>query len=347
MSEDFPLDPDQVKPPQEGEATQIEVASHGGGDSRVDDIDKARDMAEAGDAHRTKARENREDVDGENARQYVGLEQKTPEERAEFYDKRAEEAERSAGEVYDEAQSSDYSHDPDKAKQMILAERARERNLAAPTPKEAGDKYDLEVAKEQIEKSRGEALKGISDHRMTEIFLRYSRVIAENYRKHGDELTVNLKALELVAKSVARLGRINEYEFGKYVTVDLNDKKGGAIDITTGGRNMGTTTEKWHIPMFDDDPKGHKHTGTYARPRDFAYYEITESAPDTDGDFDRVQTKKTRSLGDKDLANLDKLFKKVSAHKAAEQEHTLYPGDEGYEEELAEINYGRDKALGL
>ena len=341
MAEDFPLDPDQVKPPQEGEATHIDVTSHDGGDGRVDDIDKARDMAEAGDANRTKAMENRnEKTAPKHERSFSS--NSTPEEHAEFYDEQAERAEKSAGEVYDEAQSSDHSNNTDKAKQMILAERARERNLAAPTAKEVGDKYDLKSADEQLGILRAEALKDAPDYKVSEIFLRYSRVIAKNYRKHGDELTVNLKALELVAKSVARHGTIEEYEFGKYVTVSLNDEKGGAIDITTGGRNIGTTTEKWHIPMFDDDPKGHKHTGTYAQPRDFAYYEVTESAPDPDGEFDRVQTKKTRSLGDKDVANLDKLFGKVSAYKAVERENTLYPGDEGYEEELAEINYGRD-----
>lgn len=378
MGEDLPLDPNQVQPPQEGqpeqsghievdyqegqqatdseqsasepsEPTHLGTIDHDdnhvreGEEGYVQDENKAREMAEAGDISRTEARANREGQ--ANVGKYDrSLKDKTPEERAEFFDKMADKAEDSAGELYDEAQSSDYSHNPDKAKRMILAERGRERNLAAPTPREAGDRYDTEMADEQIGKPRAEALKEAPDYKIAQMFLRYSQVIAEAYRKHGDELTVNLKALELAAKSIFRHGSvgIEEYEFGKYVTISVNQEKGGAIDIVTGGRNIGSTTEKWHIPMFDDDPKGHRHTGTYAQPRDFAYYEFRESAPDPGGGFERVHTRKTRSLGEQDLANLDKLFGKVSAFKAAERANTLYPGDEGYEEELAEINYGRD-----
>ena len=284
MGEDLPpLDPNQVQPPQEGQPDQsghIEVAyqegqptaevgepthlgtiDHDSEDGRVQDENKARDMAEAGDTFRTEARRHREGKGDPNAWNYgQTLKDKTSGERGEFFDEKASKAEESAGELYDEAQTSDYSHDPDKAKQMILAERGRERNLAAPTPKEAGDRYDRERAEEQVGKSRAEALKDAPDYRVAGIFLRYARVIAENYRKHGDELTVNLQALELAAKSVSRNGTIEEYEFGKYVTVSVNDEKGGAIDITTSGRNIGNTTEKWHIPMFDDDPKGHRAT---------------------------------------------------------------------------------------
>jgi hypothetical protein len=388
MGEDFPLDPNQVQPPQEGQpeqphegsATHIEVTSHDGDnqlgevalvgnseesktheneqqaddgpshlgsvdhseEGRIQDEDKARDMAEAGDSYRTKAMENRDEKTAwKHEKSFQG---RTPEYRAEFYDDQADKAEKTAGEIYDEAQSSDYTNDTDKAKRMIKAERYHNTmNLAAPTGAEEGAKYDFERAEGEVGKPRAEALKDAPDYDMSKIFLRYSHVIAENYRKHGDELTVNLKALETAYNSMRRYGnRIQEYEFGKYVSVEVNSEKAGAIDITTSGRNIGNKTEKWHIPMFDDDPKGHSHTGTYARPRDFAYYEVTETTRDTDEDFDKIQTKKTRALGEKDVANLGKLFGKVADYKAMERANTLYPGDDGYAEELAEINYGRD-----
>jgi hypothetical protein len=382
MGEEFPLDPNQVEPPQDGQFEQqqgneeghidveqkddagqsVEVTQassetsasvddngfrdDGTKPTYIEDQDKAQEMAEAGDKYRTEAKENRENTNGNNSYRYQNygssIQSKTPGERAELFNEWADKAEQSAGELYDEAKSSDYTHNADKAKKMILADRERKGNLAADTPKEAGNKYEREAANEQMGKTQAEALKDVSDHNMARIFLRYSKVIAENYRKHGDELTLNLKALEMVAGSLGYSGGTQEYEFGKYVTITVNSEKGGAVDIVTSGRNIGSTTEKWHVPMFDDDPAGDSYNGTYARPRDFAYYERTELASDTDGEFDKVQTKSTRSLGNKDLDNLSGLFGKVSKYEAMEISNTLYPGDDGYGEALAEINYGRE-----
>jgi hypothetical protein len=365
MGEEFPLDPNQVQPPQEGQfeqaqesdTTHIEVTSHEGEaqlaevalsndtqesegqeDGRIQDVDKARDMAEAGDTNRTKAMESRDENTARRHEKSFNS-GSTPEYRAESYDKQADKAENEAGEVYDEAMASEDTNDVDKAKRMIKADRYHNTmNLAAPTGVEEGNKYDSEIADEQLGKPRVEALKNARDFNMTKIFLRYSHVIAENYRKHGDELTVNLKALESAYNFTRGHGRDTaEYGFGKYVTASVNTEKDGAIDITTSGRNIGTTTEKWHIPMFDYN---HNSQPEYYRPHraDSAYYEVTETTRGTEDGFDKVVTTKTRALGEEDLDNLGKLFGKLADYKAAQRANTLYSGDEGYEEALAEAN---------
>ncbi len=340
--QDTATDPTQLTPEEEERSPD-----------RIRDKDKAQVMAEAGADFRDMARANYADELPENLRtryktrkdNHSGGYEGKGKSFKQMLDSDAEWAEERTGEDYEEAKSSDYSHDTEKAMHMTRAERKRKVNLAESTPREAGDRYDLETAEAQLGQPRAEALKEAPDYRVVGIFMRYSRAIAENYRKHGDELTPNLRALEIVAKSVARHGTIEQFGFGKWVTIELNDEKGGAIDVVTSGNYRSDTGEKWHIPMFDDDPEGYRSKGP-GRSRDYAKYEITDATQDPDGEFDRVLTKKTRKLGDKDIANLEKLFGKVSSFRAAQEANTIYPGDDDYEDTMREIYHGVDGSNG-
>ncbi len=256
----------------------------------------------------------------------------------EMFEREAESVEQYTGEQYEEARSSSYSHDVEKAMRMMRAEGARKTNLAEKTPLEAGNQYDLERAEKELGISLADVLERTteaSDKAVT--FLRFSHLIAEHYRKVGDDLSPSLEALDLAYKFTGGWGHktLQEYSHNKWVQVAFDGDKNGAVSITKGA-------EKWQIPMFDDDAKGYRHTGTYARPRDFAYYELTKLESDPDGQFDRVQIRKTRSLGPADVANLQRVFGEVREYDAHKRENTLYPGDDGFAEALADINYGRD-----
>ncbi len=378
MGEDFPLDPNHVQPPQEGqfehpqsEETHVDVVSHDGNvqlgevalsdggqesqsqdteqdheseDNRVHDVDKARVMAEAGAELRAMARakSERDLPEGVLRNRYrtrmrnrangdegAGMSAK------EMFDKEADRVEEQVGEDYEAARTSDYSHDVEKAMCMMRAEKARKTNLAEKTPIEVGNQYDLERAEKEVGKSLAEVLeatKGGSDKAIA--FLRFSRSIAEQYRSVGDELTPNLEALDLAYKFTAGWSHktLQEYGYNKWVQVAFDADKGGAISITKAG-------EKWRVPMSNSDPNGSNRRSTM---NDSATYEVNVNSPDPDEQFDRVQVRKVRGLGDADVENLKKAFGEVKAFDAHKKANTLYPGDEGYEEELAEINYGRD-----
>lgn len=318
---------------------------------RIKDPAKAQVMAEAGADFRDMARAHSESDLPESLRMKYrtrrnnhsfGYEGKGMTFK-QMLDHDAEWAEEQTGKAYEAAKTSDYSHDTEKAMHMTRAEGNRKTNLAEATPKEAGDKYDLETAEAQLGQSRVEALKNASEDRVVGIFLRYSRKIVENYRKHGDELTPNLRALEIIAKSFPRHKGLAQYDFGKWVRVELNDEKDGAIEVSTSGNYQDGTGERWHIPMFDEDPEGYRGRG---RSRDHATYEVTEATQDPDGKFDRVLTKKTRQLGDEDIANLEKLFGRVSSFRAAQEANTIHPGDDEYEDTMRDIYDGVDGSNG-
>lgn len=319
---------------------------HEGEEGYVQDTDKARVMAEAGYGLRAMARAKSEQDVPEKLRTLYRTRMSNRANGAEgrgmsakeMFEQEAERVEERTGEEYEAARSSDYSHDVEKAMRMMRAERARKTNLAEKTPLEAGNQYDLERAEKEVGKPLTEVLEASKESSDKAIaFLRFSHSIAEQYRSVGDDLTPNLEALDMAYKFTAGWGHktLQEYGHNKWVQVAFDSSEKGAITITKG-------TEKWRIPIFDDDPNGYKHTGSYARPRDFAYYEVVESTPDPDGEFDKVQVRKLRSLSEADVSNLGKAFAAVKAFDAEKRKNTLYPGDEGYEEELAEINYGRD-----
>lgn len=336
-------DDGQVTEDDSDDKTQIREGEEG----YVQDEDKARDMAEAGDTYRTAARAVREDTKGVNVGKYDWWlkDKNTPEERAEVFEKAADDAENSAGELHDESLSSDYSHNPEKAKLMILAERRRKSNLAEKTPREVGNQYDLKKAEVEVGKSLAEALKEAPGHKVEAVFLRYSHLIAERLRKDGDPLSLNLEALDLAYKFMGGWETLQEHGHNKWVQVKFNNRLDGSIDITKTNGPLGTTAEKWHIPMFDKIPF---NSGGYDRSHktDTAYYEVVETSKDSDGEFDKVEMKKTRKLGEADVASLKKVFGEVRAHDAVKRGNTLYPGDEGYEDALRDEHYGQDGTNG-
>ncbi len=365
MAEQNSSDPNQPHQPVEEDieaSIAADVAAEGGLISdtvteetgQENDKDKARVMAEAGAKYRNMARVASEHELPPGAQQIeyrahksnrmhgqdgVGLSVK------EMFDKKAVYAEDTAGEAYEAARSSDFSKDPEKAMAMERASRLRTRNLAEKTPLEAANNYDLERAEREVGKSLAEVLEEIKDREhdtsksLTVAYLKFAHLIAEYGREIGDPISPNIEALDLIYKFTGGWTHktLQEYGHNRWVHVNFkgNGNGNGAIEVKKGG-------EKWHLPMFDDDPKGHRFTGTYAQPRDYAYYEVTERSADPDGAFDTVEITKKRAFGDQDMAKLKKVVREVDSFAMEKRANTLYPGDDGYEEELAEINYGRD-----
>lgn len=177
---------------------------------------------------------------------------------------------------------------------------------------EAGKEYDLEVALNKEKWSHihspEEARKFASENR--NVFLKYSHAIAENYRKFGDKLSPSLEALDMVYELV------RDYGYDKFDTVRTNhdpnavkveiDESGGGAVIVSTQRYSKDPREQWRLPMFG---RGE--------------YTVTLSSGDPEGEFSRVETKKTRSLSEEDVTNLGKLLEpavKFRAHEKKLQE---------------------------
>ena len=123
----------------------------------------------------------------------------------------------------------------------------------------------------------------------------------------------------------------------KWVGVEFSDEKGVSVDIeqSDGKHNV---SARWHVPMFNTAK--HNYYGIVVG--DAAHYEVIEKSKDPDQQFDDIQTHKTRKLGKPDIASLKEAFGKVKEYRIGQQADTMYPGDDGYDEAMAEINSGRD-----
>lgn len=203
---------------------------------------------------------------------------------------------------------------------------------------EAGQEYDLGVALSKEKWSHintpEEAREFASANRR--VFLKYSHAIAENYNKHGDKLSPSLEALDMVHKLVGDVG-YNEFATQRSnhdpnsVRVELDESNGGAVVVSTM-RYTGQPKEQWRLPMFG---KGE--------------YTITETIGDPDGKFSRVETKKTRSLGEEDVANLGKILEPAIKFKAREkksQEQARYEDEDDEPVSTSEIQRRATASMG-
>lgn len=311
MGEDFPLDPNQVispqegqpeQPSQEGEGTHIEVTSHEGEaqESQGDEQSTESEPTHLGTVDHDNSVQDEASQEGPN---YIKDENK-----AEVMAHAQNDAfDENDGKTLDEWRAGQYSlgHKP-----------SWESPEHAAT--EAGNEYDLGVALSKEKWSHistpEEARKFASANR--NVFLKYSHAIAENYKKYGDKLSPSLEALDMVHGLVKDVG-YNEFASQRgindpnKVRVELDESNGGAVVVSTL-RYSGQPKEQWRLPMFG---KGE--------------YTITQTTGDPDGEFSRVETKKTRSLGEEDVANLGKLLEPAVKHKAQEKKWQ----EQRYEEE--------------
>lgn len=316
MSEEFPQDPDQIQPPQEGGVTHIEVNSH------------------EGDVQEPQAIENEQAAEDEPT--HLGTVE---------HDNSAQNG------TPDEQEGPDYIKDKDKAEVMAHAHNDAldyndgksqeewqegwytEGNKPSwKSPEQdagiAGNEYDLEVALNTEKWSHihtpEEARKFASANRS--VFLKYSHAIAENYRKYGDKLSPSLEALDMVHNLVKDYGyttfdTVRTNHDPNSVRVELDDSGGGAVIVSTM-RYSSEPREQWRLPMFG---RGE--------------YTITQTAGDPDGEFSRVETKKTRSLNEVDVANLGKFLEPAVKFRAQEEKlqqkaHENYDGSGDEEDDV-------------
>lgn len=247
MGEDFPLDPNQVQPPQEVQEQQpqeqntghIEVAYH-------DEGQQAIDVPQAV----IKSVNNPETEDTKPA--------STPEPEGPDFIKNKDKAEAMA-----HAQNDAFDYNDGKTREEWQAGRYSEDNKPMwKSPEqdanEAGKDHDLETAlsKEWYShiKTPEQAREFASKNR--NIFLKYSHAIAESHKEFGEQLSPNLRALALVSGLVGDVGyeefntkRANYDEDG--LKIELDKSGSGAIVVTTR-RHSGKPKEEWRLPMFSN-----------------------------------------------------------------------------------------------
>lgn len=316
MGEEFPLDPNQMQPPQEGqpdqqpqegEATHIEVSSQEGG-------------SQSGEAAQSSATPSSEQPTGGESTQ-LGT-----------FDHDYSSAGTDATEV-----PSTYVHNKEKAEVMAHAENGgHERNeelgykgvYPEGRGEQAGKDYDLGVA---LNKERSSNVKTPEEARefaagIRNIYLKYSNAIAESYKEHGDELTPCLKALQLVNELVGHVGYENfsthRGDFAdEQIYIEFDKSGDGAVIVRPGNRgiNLGeppvyASQEQWRLTMFG---KGE--------------YKLSQQSSDPDGEYSKIETTKTRSITEEDVAKIEKLLAPAARFKKAEekrQRENLGRGDE-------------------
>ncbi|HWT55994.1 MAG TPA: hypothetical protein VN031_03100 [Candidatus Microsaccharimonas sp.] len=308
MGEDFPLDPNQVQPPQEAQPEELQQA----GAPQVENMPQEGDTVaaevvtpEGEQLQGAEAVSSDAHVDDEGVpASYIRNEEKA----ATMADKQNETFDDNDGKTIEEWRAEQFS--PDHKPSWSSPEAAA---------KDAGKDYDLVKASklETPERAREFALKSRS------IFLDYSHAIAENYREHGDQLSPSLQALDLVYELAKDVGyhdfntvRANYDQNGLKVELDTSD--GGAVVVTTK-RFSGQPREEWRLPMFS--------SGAYT---------LTERAADPNGEFSSVVTTKTRSLTEEDVTRLGTLLEPAVKHKAQEKkwQEQAYHEDEDEQDDL-------------
>jgi hypothetical protein len=253
-----------------------------------------------------------------------------------------EEEQRSLGRINNQVKAEVMAYEEDSAH-----ERNEELGYRGVSPEargeRAGQDYDLGTA---LNKERWIDVKTPEDAQKFAtvsrgIFLKYSHVIVESYQQHGEQIPLTLKALDLVYELAKDVGYNNfdtvfsDYD-SKRLLVELDESNGGAVVVRTRQQH-----EQWRLPMFG---RGE--------------YTVSQVTSDPEGQFGNVETKKTRSLREEDVAKLDTLLKPAikyreqqkkrqqQAYYEDEDDDMLRPGDAGYEDAMRDEHYGRDGTNG-
>jgi hypothetical protein len=299
MGEDFPLDPNQVQPPHEGQETHIEVSSHEG-DSQLGEVALSVNTDEAAPHDST-------DVGAEVPETYVRNEEK------------AEIMAHAQNDAVDEMKKVRRWEEDDDGARSIDPEWAAEYE---------GRQYEsrnalVTYAHEGVTSSE-EALR-LAKHDRT-MFINYGHAIAENHRKQGDKLSLELEAIDKVyafQEKITKLGGDKLWASQGYRVSTLEDARIKTANGYYGGmdvlliRNGG---EQWSLSMFDGGE-----------------YKVSKSEHIPGAEFEDVQTIKTRAITEEDVAHLDEtLTGWVESHvktTAAEKRRQYYEDLEAEDEE--------------
>jgi hypothetical protein len=281
MGEDFPLDPEQVRLPQEeqaeqqdqrDEATHIEVAHH--------------DEAQA--SENEPAQSESIDPDASSHGKEVPSSYVRNKEKAE---------------VMAHAQNDTIDEN------RKLEKQGRYDDLGGPewSAERAGRDYEIQNAlaryKHEGVNTPEEAVRLARHDR--DMFLKYSHAIAENHRKHGDELSVGLEAADKVyeyQQRVIELGGDKAWAFEGYRISTVEDNSVGNI----GGLDtllVRNQSEEWTLSMFEGGE-----------------YMVSSIEFNPDAEFQEVQTIKKRTMTKQDVGKLDETLSGWIENRKTRQE---------------------------
>lgn len=279
MSEDFPQDPNQIQPPQEGETRHIEVASHDGG-VELGGVALS-DNAENTNAHQAEQRPS--DVPA-----HLGSIDHA-EEIPSTYVRNKEKAEIMAHAQNDAIDENDRLERQGKYDEMYQdVEWAGEY---------AGREYEVRQALatyvHEGVTTPDEALR-LAKHDRS-MFLRYGHAIAENHRKHGDTLSLGLQAIDKVYEFQEKMLKLGGdklwasqgFRVSTIENATIKTAKGyyGGMDVLL----VRESGKEWSLSMFDDGE-----------------YKVSKTEHDPDGEFQETQTIRRRNITEADVADLDK-----------------------------------------
>jgi hypothetical protein len=124
-----------------------------------------------------------------------------------------------------------------------------------------------------------------------DMFLKYSHAIAENLRKHGDELSLGLEAIDKVhefQQQITKLGGDKLWKSQGYrISAQEKSTVGNFGDLDA--LLIRSDSDEWTLSMFDGGD-----------------YEVSKHEYDTGGEFQYVTTTKRRAITEEDVVKLDK-----------------------------------------
>ena len=275
MGEEFPLDPNQVQPPQEGQfeqpqegnETHIQVTSHEG-DAQLGEVALS---VQPNDAEHNDGSSS--DDGGDVPSTYIRNEEKA--------------------EVMAHAQNHAFEENDRLDRVSEHDETYRDEEWAG---EYEGREYEVRnalttYAHEGVTTPE-EALR-LARHDRS-MFLKYGHAIAENHRKHGDKLSLELEAIDKVydfQEKITKLGGDKLWASQGYrvstrenATIKTANGYYGELDVLQIRASGG---EEWALSMFDDGE-----------------YKVSKTEFDPNAEFQEVQTIKTRNITEADVAHL-------------------------------------------
>ena len=300
MGEDFPLDPNHVEPPQEGqpeqqpsegETTQIEVTSnegsagwnseHGGEDGSVSD---------------EHARDDTTDPNREPS-------QLTPLEERRNPDRIRNKAKAEAM-AHVENRYGHYGYKPDGGAWHRRVNGAGiERNVQG-----AGDDYEINALAERDGKTPEQVRKLLKSNRTA--LVEYGHAIAENQREYGQPLSPNLEVFEVVKELAGRYpdlikdGKLSNDQME--VTISSTSIAGGALEVKTryfGDADVDAAVrdEEWLATALN------RPGDSWNRYAVRTVHGKDDANVDTEG-YDSVETTKRRALKADDVERLKQML---------------------------------------
>lgn len=300
MGEEFPLDPNKVQPPQEGQleqpqegdTTHIEVNSHEG-EAQLGEVALSNDFQES-ETHENERSSDDEpthlssiDHDDNSTKLSPKEEQKSP---GRIRNKDKAETMARAENLY-----GHYGYKPDGG----AWHRRVNAGSIEDSVQKAGDEYEVGEIAERDGKSPEEVKKLLFGNRKA--FFDYSRAMIENQKQYGDKLSPNHIALEAVHELADRYPNLikDGHLESRDMSISIRHSRisGGALDIDIDhhtDQEGNIYQEGWVAPAFNSVSSWRK-------------YEATSYSTE-DPNFDSATITKRRSMREEDAQRLKDLL---------------------------------------